>query len=104
MSQLGVNRSRIEVSMLRFILAANLIVALPDCAAAETLATLGNSQVSQTDVKRKVSLLHAYGNDSSSSETALAALVNDALLNEVVTIKGQAGTQDEIAKFDKHAN
>ena len=75
-----------------------------DSASSSSLAKIGRAEISTLDLGCKIAVEQAYGNTSISAETALAALIGDALEGEVGRMNGVAATSDELQAFSKHAD
>jgi hypothetical protein len=69
-----------------------------------TLAEVGCSQITVTDLVYKVSIEKAYGNDSVTDADALVLLINDRIEDEVAKSVGVNATKEEITDLSNHAD
>ena len=86
-----------------FILYVLLFVCLTD-AGAETIAKVGEQEISRADAAYRMAIEKAYGNETMTEGVALIALVNDAIEQEVGRINGVTITPDELSSMRRHAD
>ena len=75
-----------------------------DSSSRSCLAKIGSVEISTLDLGYKIAVEQSYGNASIGAETALAALIGDALECEVGRVNGVGATPEELHAFSKHVD
>ena len=70
----------------------------------DTIAFVGQLEISESDVSHKMALEKVYGNITITENAALVSLVNSAIEREIARLNGIKAEPEEIAAFSRHAD